>query len=71
MHQDIATILGNWDAANVKLQRLDSEVENVGAQIQAMSQELTTQLTNHRTLLMKQSGQVEKVETMLGEIQTT
>ena len=29
------------------------------------------QLTDHRTLLMKQSRQVEKVETTQGEIQTT
>ena len=28
-------------------------------------------MTDDRVLLMKQSGQVEKVETMLGEIQTT
>ena len=28
-------------------------------------------MTNDRVLLMKQSGQVEKVETTLGEIQTT
>ena len=53
MHQEIATIWENWDATTVKLQGLDSEVENARAQIQATSQELTTQFIDHQTLLMK------------------
>ena len=36
-NEEISTIRGNWEAATVKLQGLDSEVENVRAQIQAMS----------------------------------
>ena len=39
--------------------------------MQATNQALTTKMTDDRVLLMKQSGQVEKVETTLGEIQTT
>ena len=58
--------MGNWEAAIIKLQGLDSEVENVRAQLQVTSQELTTKMTNDRVLLMKQSGQVEKVKAMLG-----
>ena len=39
--------------------------------LQVTNQELTTKMTDDRVLLMKQSGQVEKVEMTLGEIQTT
>ena len=42
MHEEIATTSENWDPAIIKLQGLDSEVENVRAQIQATSQELIT-----------------------------
>ena len=52
-NEEIATLRGNWDATFVKLQELDSKGVNVRAQIQETSQELTTQLTNHRTLLIK------------------
>ena len=37
----------------------------------AINQELATKMIDDRFLLMKQSGQAEKVETMLGEIQIT
>ena len=46
-------------------------MEKVQAQLNTINQELTTKMTDDRVLLMKQSGQVEKVETTLGEIQTT
>ena len=46
-------------------------MENFLAQIQTITQELTTKLNDDWALLMKQSGQVEKVETTLGEIQAT
>ena len=68
-NEEISTIRGNWEAATIKLQGLDSEMVNGRAQIQATNQELTTKLSDDRTLLMKQSGQMEKAETMPGEIQ--
>ena len=43
-NEEISTLQGNWEATNVKLQELDSEVVNVRAQIQATSQELTTKI---------------------------
>ena len=70
-NEEISAIRGNWEAAIVKLQGLDAEVEKVRAQLHAINQELTTKMTDDRALLVKQSGQVEKVETMLGEIWTT
>ena len=70
-NEEVSTIRGNWEAAIVKLQGLDSEVEKVRAQLNTINQELTTKMTDDRVLLMKQSGQVEKVETTLGEIQAT
>ena len=36
-NEEISTVWGNWEAATVKLQELDSEVVNVRAQIQATS----------------------------------
>ena len=32
-NKEISTIWGNWEATTIKLQELDSEVENVGAQL--------------------------------------
>ena len=52
-NEEISTIRGNWEAAIVKLQGLDSDVENVRAQLQATNQELTTKMTDGRVLLMK------------------
>ena len=52
-NEEISTIRGNWEAATVKLQGLDSEVEKVQAQLQATNQELTTKMTDDRVLLMK------------------
>ena len=46
-NEEIATLRGNWDAAAIRLQELDSEVANLRAHIQATSQELTVQLTDH------------------------
>ena len=43
-NEEISTIQGNWEAATVKLQGLDSEVEKVRAQLQATNQELTTKI---------------------------
>ena len=45
-NEEISTIRGNWEAATIKLQGLDSEVEKTRAQLQATSQELTTKMTN-------------------------
>ena len=45
-NEEISTTRGSWDATIFKLQELDSEVENVRAQSQATSQELTTKMTN-------------------------
>ena len=70
-NEEVSTIRGNWEAATVKLQGLDSEVEKVRAQINTINQKLTTKMTDDRVLLMKQSRQIKKVETTLGEIQTT
>ena len=67
-NEEISTIRGNWEVATIKLQGLDSDMEKVRSQLQATNQELTTKMTDDRVLLMKQCGQVEKVETMLGEI---
>ena len=52
-NEEICTIQGNWEAAIVMLQGLDSEVENVQAQLQATSQELNMKMPNDRILLMK------------------
>ena len=52
-NEKISTIRGNWEAATVKLQGLDSEVEKVRDQLQATNQELTTKMTDDRVLLMK------------------
>ena len=71
MNEELFAIQGKWEAATVKVQGLDSEVEKVRAQLHVINQELTAKMTNDRVLLMKQSEQVEKVETTLGEIQTT
>ena len=46
-------------------------MEKVRAQLHTINQELTTKRIDDQVLLMKQSGQVEKVETTLGEIHTT
>ena len=54
-NEAISTIRGNWEATTIKLQGLDSEVENVQARIQTISEELTTKLNNDQALLMKQS----------------
>ena len=70
-NEEISIVRGKWEAPAFKLQELDSEVANVRAQIQTISHELTTKLNDDRALLMKLSGQVEKVETTLGEIQAT
>ena len=70
-NEGISIVQGNWEAATVKLQGLDSEVENVRAQIQTISQELNTKLNDDQALLMKQTAQIEKVETTLGKIQAT
>ena len=45
-NEEISAIRGNWEAATVKLQGLDSEVEKVRAQLQATNQELTTKMTD-------------------------
>ena len=63
MNEKIVTIQGNWEAAIAKLQGYNSESTNVWAQLQSVTQELETKLTHDRTLLIKQSTQVEKVET--------
>ena len=54
-NEEISAVRGNWEAATVKLQRLDSEVEKVQAQLHTINQELTTKMTDDRVLLMKQS----------------
>ena len=65
-NEEISTIRGNWEAATIKLQGLDSKVEKVRAQLHTTNQELTTKMIDDRVLLMKQSGQVEKVENNIG-----
>ena len=45
-NEEISIIRGNWEATTIKLQGLDSEVENVRAQLQATNHELTTKMTN-------------------------
>ena len=66
----MTSLQGNWGATTTKLQGFDSEVANVWAQLQSTIQEWETKLTDNPTLLLKQSGQVEKVESKRGEIQT-
>ena len=55
-NEKVSTIWGNWEAATVKLQELDSEVEKVRAQLNTINQQLTIKMTDDRVLLMKQSG---------------
>ena len=45
-NEDISAIWGNWEAATIKLQGLDSEVEKVQAQLNTINQELTTKMTD-------------------------
>ena len=52
-NEEISAIRGNWEAATIKLQGLDSEVEKVRAQLQATNQELTTKMIDDRVFLMK------------------
>ena len=53
INEEVSTIRGNWEAATVKLQGLDSEVEKVRAQLNTINQELTTKMADDRGLLMK------------------
>ena len=55
-NEEISTVQRNLEVATIKLQELDSEVVNVRARIQTISQELTVKLNDDRALLMKQSG---------------
>ena len=52
-NEEISAIRGNWEAAIVKLQGSNSEVEKVRVKLQATNQELTTKMTDDRVLLMK------------------
>ena len=52
-NEEVSTIRGNWEAATVKLQGLDLEVEKVRAQLNTINQELTTKMTDDRVFLMK------------------
>ena len=71
INEKMTTLQGNWEVVTIKLQELDLEVVNVRAQLQMTKQEWETKLNDDRTLLLRQSGQVQKVESTLGKIQTT
>ena len=71
MNEKITTMQGKWEEATTKLQGFDSEIANVRAQLQSTDQELDVKWTNDEALLRNQSGQAEKIQTTLWEMQTT
>ena len=53
MNEEIATLQGNWEEATIKLQRFDSEMGNVRAQLQSTTEELDNKLSNDEALMRK------------------
>ena len=71
MNEKITTMQSNWETTTIKLQELNSEIAYAQAQVQTIIREWERELNDDRALVLRQSRQVEKVESTLGEIQNT
>ena len=62
MTEEIAIVWGKWEEATDKLQEIDIEMETIKAQLLSTTQDWDTKLSIDETLLKKQSGQLERMQ---------
>ena len=62
--------MGKVRGSNCQVQGIDKEMETIRAQLLSTTQDLGTKLSIDEALMKQQSGQVEKMQSTLDEMQT-